>query len=86
MGFRTLSIQKRSSEVWSLLGNVKTEFGKFGTLLEKTHKKLQEASSVIQDAAAKSRNIEGKLNKVQGLPSGTEKIEDVLAIPVDTPE
>jgi DNA recombination protein RmuC len=65
MGFRTLQIQKRSSEVWSLLGNVKTEFGKFGDLLEKTHKKLQEAGNTIEDAARKSRTIEKRLRDVQ---------------------
>ncbi|WP_040948462.1 DNA recombination protein RmuC [Gorillibacterium massiliense] len=68
MGFRTLAIEKRSSEVWSLLGAVKTEFGNFGDLLDKTHKKLQEASNTIENAARKSRNIERKLNKVQELP------------------
>ena len=68
MGFRTLTIQKRSSEVWTLLGAVKTEFSKFGDLLEKTHKKMQEASNTIEDAVTKTRTIERKLNKVQNLP------------------
>ena len=68
MGFRTLTIQKRSSEVWTLLGAVKTEFGKFGDLLEKTHKKIQEASNTIENAVTKTRTIERKLNKVQNLP------------------
>ncbi|HIH10822.1 TPA: DNA recombination protein RmuC [Candidatus Woesearchaeota archaeon] len=68
MGFKTLAIQKRSSEVWDVLGKVKTEFGNFGVLLEKTHKKLQEASTTIESAAAKTRNIQGKLNRVQELP------------------
>lgn len=68
MGFRTLAVEKRSSEVWSLLGVVKTEFGKFGDLLDKTHKKLQEASNSIDIAARKSRNIERKLKNVQELP------------------
>jgi len=68
MGFRTLAIEKRSSEVWVLLGAVKTEFNRFGTILEKTHKKLQEASNTIEDAAKKSRTIERKLKDVQGLP------------------
>ncbi len=73
MGFRTLAIEKRSSEVWALLGAVRTEFGKFGNLLEKTQKKLQEASNVIEDAARKSRTIERKLKDVQELPA-TEAI------------
>jgi DNA recombination protein RmuC len=70
MGFRTLAIEKRSSEVWQILGSVKNEFGKFGDLLDKTHKKLQEASNTIESAASKSRTIERKLDKVQDLPSG----------------
>ncbi|MER3524899.1 MAG: DNA recombination protein RmuC [Ignavibacteria bacterium] len=70
MGFRTLAIEKRSSEVWTLLGAVKTEFGRFGDLLDKTHKKLQEASTTIDDAARRSRAIERKLRDVQHLPSG----------------
>lgn len=68
MGFRTLAIEKRASEVWSLLAAVKLEFGKFGDILEKTQKKLQEASNTIDDAAKKSRTIERRLNKVQTLP------------------
>lgn len=68
MGFRTLAIEKRSSEVWVLLSAVKTEFNRFGTVLEKTHKKLVEASHTIEDAARKSRTIERKLKDVQGLP------------------
>jgi DNA recombination protein RmuC len=69
MGFRTLAIEKRSSEVWSLLGAVKTEFGKFGDILDKTHKKLKEASNTVETAARKSRTIERKLKDVQGLPT-----------------
>ncbi len=69
MGFRTLAIEKRSSEVWTLLSAVKTEFGKFGDILEKTQKKLQEASNTIEDAARKSRGIEKRLKNVQALPS-----------------
>ncbi len=75
MGFRTLAIEKRSSEVWSLLGAVKTEFGRFGDLLDKTQKKLQEASNTIEDAARKSRKIERKLKEVQVLsPQEAEKL------------
>lgn len=75
MGFRTLAIEKRSSEVWKLLGTVKTEFGNFGTLLEKTHKKLQEASNSIDTASRKSRTIERRLRDVQELPSsGSEQL------------
>lgn len=68
MGFRTLAIEKRSSEVWEILGAVKTEFGNFGEILKKTHKKLQEASNVIDQAGIRSRAIERKLRDVQELP------------------
>ena len=70
MGFRTLAIEKRSSEVWNLLGAVRTEFSKFGVVLEKTRKKLQEAGNQIDQAATRSRVIERKLRDVQGLPQG----------------
>ncbi|MBP2651610.1 MAG: RmuC-domain protein [Firmicutes bacterium] len=69
MGFKTLAVEKRSSEVWALLGAVKTEFGRFGDILEKTQKKLQEASNSIDTAARKSRTIERKLRTVEDLPS-----------------
>ena len=68
MGFRTLAIEKRSSEVWELLGVVKTEFGKFGDVLAKTKKKLQEASNTINNAEVRTRAIERKLKKVQEIP------------------
>jgi DNA recombination protein RmuC len=69
MGFMTLAVEKRSSEVWALLGAVKTEFSRFGEMLEKTQKKLQEASNSIETAAQKSRTIERKLKNVQELPT-----------------
>jgi len=69
MGFRTLAIEKRSSEVWKLLGVVKTEFGKYGEILERTQKKILEAGNIIEEAASKTRNIERKLKNVQELPS-----------------
>ncbi len=68
IGFRTLIIEKRSSEVWKLLGAVKTEFGKFGDLLEKTQTKLEQASKEIGNAKSKSRTIERKLGTIQELP------------------
>lgn len=67
MGFRTLAIERRSSEVWGLLGAVKTEFAKFTDILDKTQKKLQEAGNTIESAARKSRNIQRKLKNVQEL-------------------
>ncbi|MBE2266520.1 MAG: DNA recombination protein RmuC [Chlorobi bacterium] len=69
MGFKTLAIEKRSSEVWELLGAVKTQFGKFGDILDKTKKKLQEATNVIDSAGTRSRVIERKLRLVQELPA-----------------
>ena len=75
MGFRTLAVEKRSSEVWMVLSNIKKEFGIFGDLLTKTQKKLQEASNVIEDASAKSHTIVSKLNKVQSLPQSEPEIE-----------
>lgn len=68
MGFRTLAIEKRSSEVWNLLGAVKTEFGKFGDVLEKTKEKLDQASRQIDSAAVRTRAIERKLKTVEQLP------------------
>jgi len=68
MGFRTLAIEKRSSEVWKILSSVKTEFGKFGDVLEATQKKLQEASNKIEEATKSTRKIERQLKEVQVLP------------------
>lgn len=78
MGFRTLAVQKRASEVWKLLGTVKTEFNKFGQILESTHKKLQEASNTIDMAARKTRTIERTLRDVQELPSAASDASDPL--------
>jgi len=69
MGFRTLAIEKRSSEVWNVLGAVKTEFGKFGEALEKVKKKLSEASSSIDAAETRHRVVAGKLRKAEELPA-----------------
>ncbi len=76
MGFRTLAIEKRSSEVWELLGTVKTEFGKFGDVLARTKKKLQEASHSIDKAEVRTRAIERQLQKVQEV-SGAETTRSV---------
>lgn len=75
MGFRTLVIEKRSSEVWKLLSIVKTEFSKFGDLLENTQKKLDQASQSIGDASRKTRTIERKLRDVQVLPSAENQMD-----------
>jgi DNA recombination protein RmuC len=71
MGFRSLAVEKRTSEIWELLGAVRTEFGKFGEVLEKTKEKLESASKEIDKAGIRSRAIERKLRDVQSLP-GTE--------------
>lgn len=73
MGFRTLAIEKRSSEVWKLLSQVKTEFATFGDILEKTKKKLTEAANVIDTAGVRSRAIERRLREVE---SGETAIEE----------
>ena len=65
MGFRTLAIEQRSSEVWQVLGAVKTEFGKFAGVLEKTRKKLNEATNVLGQADVRTRAIERKLRSVE---------------------
>ena len=68
MGFRTLAIEQRSSEVWKVLGAVKSEFGKFGDILAKTRKKLDEASRTIEQAEVRTRAIDRSLRKVESLP------------------
>ncbi len=65
MGFRTLAIQKRSSEVWQVLGAVKTEFSKYADILAKVQKKLQEANNTVEDGLTKTRVIQRKLKKVE---------------------
>lgn len=72
MGFKTLAIEKRTSEVWQLLGIVKSEFMKFGDILDKTNKKLLEISSTMELASKKSRTIERKLKNIEALPIGNE--------------
>ncbi len=76
MGFRTLAVEKRSSEVWTTLSLVKAEFGKFGDLLDKTRKKLQEASDTIDDASRKTRTIRGKLSRVEETTNEPEYLEE----------
>jgi DNA recombination protein RmuC len=78
MGFRTLAIEKRSSEVWDLLGVVKTEFGKFGGIIEKTRDKLIAATKELDNTSVRTRTIERKLRNVQELPSANflDEIKD----------
>lgn len=77
MGFRTLVIEKRSSEVWKLLSVVKNEFSKFGNILDNTQKKLELASRSIGDASKKTRTIERKLRDVHELPSGEDQLQSI---------
>ncbi|HVP31721.1 MAG TPA: DNA recombination protein RmuC [Myxococcota bacterium] len=74
MGFRTLQIEKRSSEVWKVLGAVKTEFGRFGGLLEGVQRKLQEATNKMDDVAKKTRTIGQRLRDVEALPAGESRL------------
>lgn len=73
MGFKSVAIEKRSSEVWQVLGAVKSQFGKFGDLLDATHKKLVESANKIESAATTSRQIERKLRDVEELPEAKSK-------------
>ncbi len=83
MGFRTMAIERRSSEVWELLGAVKTEFGRFADLLSKTQQRLNQATASIEDAARKTRTIQRRLQSVQELSERDAKrligVEDELA-------
>ena len=85
MGFRTLAIQQRSSEVWKVLGAVKTDFGKFGDLLDSIKKKLDETGNTIEKAAHRSRQLEKKLKKVEALPvvETAELLADVQSTEAD---
>jgi DNA recombination protein RmuC len=74
MGFRTLAIQKRSGEVWRVLGEVKTAFGKFGDSLDAVRKRLEQAASSVDDAQRKSRTIQNRLRAVEELPGSSAEI------------
>lgn len=73
MGFRTLAIEKRASEVWDLLAAVKSEFMKFGDVLAKTKAQLQTVANTIGDAETRTRQIERRLRDVEALPAADEK-------------
>lgn len=87
MGFRSLAIQKRSGEVWNVLGEVKTEFGKFGDLLDAVHKKLVNATDSMDDVRKRSRAIQRKLRTVQELPGASTEIllEDKTSVELEEP-
>jgi len=86
MGFRSLAIQKRSGEVWKVLGEVKTEFGKYGDLLDAVHKKLVHATDSMDDVRKRSRAIQRRLRNVQELPGAEAEIliEDKTISDVDS--
>jgi DNA recombination protein RmuC len=79
MGFRTLAIEKQSSEIWQTLSEVKTEFGRFGEILERTQKKLQEASNQIDAGATRARAIERKLKNVDTLEIAKVEVDVIEA-------
>ena len=88
MGFRTLAIEKRSSEVWGVLGAIKTEFGKFGEALDATRKKLEQATKSIESAGVRTRQIERKLKGVEALPTAEAQarlgaLEEIEAVEDD---
>jgi DNA recombination protein RmuC len=74
MGFRSLAIQKRSSEVWKVLGGVKTAFGRFGATLDAVHKRLEQATNSVDDARKKSKTIQNRLRAVEILPGSSAEI------------
>ena len=77
MGFRTLAIEQRSSEVWQVLGAVKTEFGKFAAVLEKTRKQLDQARNTIESAGVRTRAIERRLRGVESLPNPPDEWDEL---------
>jgi DNA recombination protein RmuC len=83
MGFRTLAIQQRSSEVWNLLAAVKTEWTKYGDVLDAVQKKLLQASDTIEKAKIRSRAVGRKLKDVQDLPVGEAASLLALDVPAE---
>ena len=73
MGYRSVAIEKRSAEVWKILGGVKAQFGKFGDLLEGVEKKLTESAHKIEDARKQTRRIEKEMKDVEALPDSEVK-------------
>ena len=90
MGFRTLALEKRASEVWTVLGGVKTEFGKFGEVLEKLKKNIETASNTLDKATTRTRAISKKLRAVEETapaPLITEiSVVDPELLPLAPPE
>jgi DNA recombination protein RmuC len=85
MGFRTLAIERRTSDVWRMLGAVKTEFAKFGDSLDAVSKKLEEASNKMSETTRRSRAVERKLREVEALP-GDSTAELLLSLGAQQPD
>jgi DNA recombination protein RmuC len=97
LGFRTLAIEQRSTEVWRVLGAVKTEFGKFGEILARAKEKLDQVGRTLDDAGRKSTTIARKLRDVEALPeqeadrlltgdaAGHFLEGDIAGVPTETP-
>jgi DNA recombination protein RmuC len=87
MGFRALAIQKRSSEVWKVLGEVKSAFGRFGETLDAVHKRLEQAANSVDDARKKSKTIQNKLRAVEILPGASDEalLEDKTPAELEEP-
>jgi DNA recombination protein RmuC len=79
MGFRTLAIEKRSSEVWQILGAVKTEFGKFGGTLDRLNQQLHSAARTVEQTGVRTRAMERRLREVEQLPDADSA--DILRLP-----
>lgn len=87
MGFRTLAIQKRSSEVWQVLAAVKSEFGRFEVVFDRVHKKLQEAQNVVEQAGTRRRAVVRKLRGVEALPElEAARILELAVVDDDLPD
>jgi DNA recombination protein RmuC len=84
MGFRTLAIEKRASDVWQVLGQVKTEFGKFGDVISATQKKLEAATKQFDQVAVRTRAVERKLKNVEALPVAGESLASVELLETET--
>ena len=82
MGFRTLTIQKQSSEVWKILGQVRAEFAKFGESLAAVQSKLNDASTKMLDVGRRSAAVERKLRLVEALPTanGDAELHDIVSV------
>ena len=87
MGFRTLAIEKRSSEVWKTLGAVKTEFAKFATIIDGVKKKLDQASTQLDETGRRSRAMDRKLREVEAMPAEeSQRLLGTMAEVVDDAE